>query len=174
MDIKFVLPSIEYREKILEYKADFIKNGDSMDGTAGLKGAASFEEWFAAWRDNLTEDTVHEGLVPATTFLAVDENDCLIGMIDIRHTLNEQLLLYGGHIGDSVARAYRRRGCATKMLSLALGECRLLGLTRVLVTCDKNNIASAKTIINNGGVLENEIPEGDGITQRYWIEIQRE
>jgi len=55
------------------------------------------------------------------------------------------------------------------MLALALEECRKLGIDRALVTCDKTNIGSAKTIQKNGGVLENEVLEGDRITQRYWI-----
>ena len=57
------------------------------------------------------------------------------------------------------------------MLALALTECVKLNIKKVLITCDKNNVASAKTIINNGGKLENEIAEGNGITQRYWIAL---
>lgn len=83
MDIKLVLPSLDYKEKILRYKADFIKNGGSMDGTAGLSASDTFEDWYAAWEDNLSESTVRDGFVPATTFLAVDENEDLVGMIDI-------------------------------------------------------------------------------------------
>ena len=90
--LRLILPTTEYKENILSYKEEFIKNGDSMDGTAGLEDAESFEEWYAAWKDNLNEKTVRKGLVPATTFLAVDENNYLIGMIDIRHRLNEYLL----------------------------------------------------------------------------------
>lgn len=57
------------------------------------------------------------------------------------------------------------------MLSLALIECLKFNIKEVLITCDKDNIASAKTIIKNGGILENEIPEGNRITQRYWITL---
>ena len=61
---------------------------------------------------------------------------------------------------------------ATKMIGLALEECRKLGIEKVLIVCDKDNIGSAKSIINNGGVLENEIADEDGtIEQRYWIEL---
>lgn len=171
MEIKLIFPSVDYREKILNYKSDFIKNGDSMDGTAGLREAQTFEDWYAAWKDNLLEATVRDGLVPATTFLAVDEDNNLVGMIDIRHKLNDFLMNYGGHIGYSVIKSKRRKGIATKMLSLALDECRKLQILKILITCDKENIASAKTIINNGGVLENEIPENNRITQRYWITL---
>ena len=92
-------------------------------------------------------------------------------MIDIRHRLNEYLLQFGGNIGYSVRPSQRRKGYATEMLALALEECRKLGLDRALVTCDKSNIGSAKTIQKNGGVLENEVLEGDRITQRYWIAL---
>ena len=60
---------------------------------------------------------------------------------------------------------------ATEMLAIALIECVKLNIKKVLITCDKNNVASAKTIINNDGKLENEIAEGNGITQRYWITL---
>ena len=92
-------------------------------------------------------------------------------MIDIRHRLNEYLLQFGGNIGYSVRPSQRRKGYATEMLALGLEECRKLGLDRALVTCDKTNIGSAKTIQKNGGVLENEVLEGDRITQRYWIAL---
>ncbi len=171
MNIKLILPTVKDKQQILDYKDDFIRNGDSLDGCAGLDKAETFEEWFDAFSDNLSEETVREGLVPATTFLAVDENENLLGMIDIRHRLNDYLLNFGGHIGYSVLKAHRRKGIATKMLSLALDECIKLGITKVLITCDKNNIASAKTIERNNGILENEVENNDRITKRYWINL---
>ena len=57
------------------------------------------------------------------------------------------------------------------MLRLALNKCKGLKLNRVLVTCDSENEASARTIRSCGGVLENRVPEGDGFTDRYWIEV---
>ena len=110
--------------------------------------------------------------VPAFTYLAVlQQTGELIGMIDIRHRLNEGLLKFGGHIGYSVRPSRRRQGYAVEMLRLGLEECRKLGIDRVLLTCDKTNIGSAKTIQHNGGVLENEIETPDRITQRYWIKL---
>jgi predicted acetyltransferase len=164
--LKLVLPTPEYKEKLMDYKREFIENGDSMDGTAGLRNAEFFEEWYSAFCDNLNERTVRDGLVPATTYMAVSTNDGrLIGMIDIRHRLNDYLLNFGGHIGYSIRKTERQQGYATEMLELALIECAKLDLKKVLVTCDKNNVGSAKTIINNDGKLENEIAE------RYWITI---
>lgn len=170
--LELVLPTPEYKEKLMDYKREFIENGDSMDGTAGLRDAESFEEWYSAFCDNLNEETVRTGLVPATTYMAVSINDNrLIGMIDIRHCLNDYLLNFGGHIGYSIRKSERQQGYATEMLGLALVECSKLNIKKVLITCDKNNFGSAKTIINNNGKLENEVLEGNSITQRYWITL---
>lgn len=172
--LKLVLPTVKYKDEIMNYKREFIENGDSMHGTAGLSNAENFEEWYSALCDNMREETVRGGLVPATTFLAISNNDGrLIGMIQIRHRLNDYLLNFGGHIGYSVRKSERQKGYATEMLALALKECMKLNIKRVLITCDKDNIASAKTIINNGGILENEVPDENGMVQRYWISLEK-
>ena len=89
---------------------------------------------------------------------------------NIRHYLNDYLLNYGGHIGDGIRPSERGKGYATEMIRLSLSECKKLGLDKVLMVCNKSNIASAKTIIKNGGILENEFTTEDGKTyQRYWI-----
>jgi len=170
--LKLVKPSPEHKKLIMDYKREFIKNEDSMDGTAGLKDADTYEDWYSSVLDNQCEDTVKDGLVPASTFMAISiENGCLVGMIDIRHRLNDYLLKFGGHIGYSVRKSERQLGYATEMLRLALNECSKLKIEKVLITCDKNNIASAKTVIKNDGKLENEVTQGNKITQRYWISV---
>ncbi len=109
-------------------------------------------------------------LVPDSTYFCLDEDrNIFVGAVNIRHYLNERLLLNGGHIGDGIRPCERRKGFATQMISLALEECKALGIEKVLMVCDKENIASAKSIINNGGVLENEIEVDGVIEQRYWI-----
>lgn len=95
----------------------------------------------------------------------------MVGAVNIRHYLNEALLLNGGHIGDGVRTSERRKGVATKMIGLALQECKALGINNVLMVCDKENVGSAKSILNNGGVLENEVVVDGVIEQRYWITL---
>lgn len=95
-----------------------------------------------------------------------------MGAVNIRHYLNDKLFETGGHIGDGIRPSERRKGYATAMIGLALEECRKLGIDRVLICCDKDNIGSAKSIQRNGGVLENEVEENGNSVQRYWIELQ--
>ena len=130
---------------------------------------------FEYYKNNLEVTEERKDRVPDSTFFCLDEErNIFVGAVNIRHYLNERLLLDGGHIGDGVRPSERRKGVATEMIRLALQECKKLGIEKVLMVCDKDNIGSAKSIINNGGVLENEI-EVDGILQqRYWITLPKD
>ncbi|MCR1074265.1 GNAT family N-acetyltransferase [Clostridium botulinum] len=106
--------------------------------------------------DNSREEIVMDGLVPSSIYLTIRlVYNKLIDMIDIRHKLNKYLFQFGGHIGYSVRKSERRKGSAKEMLNLALEKCKDMNMEKALITCSKENIASAKAIIYNGGVLEN-------------------
>lgn len=129
---------------------------------------------FDYYLEHLEHKVPLEGKVPDSVFFLLDEErNILVGAINIRHYLNEYLLQYAGHIGDGIRPSERGKGYATEMIRLALIECKKLGINDVLMVCDKDNIASAKSIIKNGGVLENEIVNEKGkIDQRYWIKVK--
>jgi predicted acetyltransferase len=107
-----------------------------------------------------------------STFLFAFAGTRIVGRASIRHALNPYLERFGGHIGYVVVPEYRRQGYATAILRQALQiASQKLGLTRVLVTCDDDNVGSIRTIEKNGGVLENVVagPEGASPKRRYWI-----
>ncbi len=114
-----------------------------------------------------------EGFVPMTTFWALDAAGGLVGVIRLRHRLNDFLLLHGGHIGYYVARAERGKGYATEMLRQTLIEARGLGIERALLTVHTDNAASIRVIERNGGVLENEVEDvtPGKLQRRYWIDL---
>jgi len=105
-----------------------------------------------------------DGRVPNTHFWIADGDD-LVGYLHLRHELNAFLLEEGGHIGYSVRPSRRREGHASRALALGVLEAGRLGIERVLVTCDEDNLPSAGTIERNGGVLE-DVRAGK---RRYWI-----
>lgn len=93
MQLKLALPTPADEQEVWEYRQEFLEQGSSLDGSGGLEEAESFAQWYSKTLANRSEQTVCPGLVPATTFLAVDADGKLVGMIDIRHRLNEGLLL---------------------------------------------------------------------------------
>lgn len=109
--------------------------------------------------------------VPATLYFGM-ANDKIVGTIQIRHKLSQRLLKTYGHIGYGVRPSERRKGYASKMLALALEKCKELRIDNVLISCDKDNIASSKTILKNGGNFDKEFAEEDGnIVKQYWITL---
>ena len=169
MKLKLVKASLEYQAQITEMMDEWSSSNEKIIPYAIRKLDYHNFEYYC---NNLEVKDDTQGLVPDSTFFCLDEErNIIVGAVNIRHYLNESLLLNGGHIGDGVRPSERRKGIATKMISLALEECKKLGITDVLMVCDKNNIGSAKSIINNGGILENEILVNGVIEQRYWIKL---
>lgn len=170
MNLQLVKLSPEYRRHLNEMMGEWYAAGEKIIPYAIRRNDyREFDHYLA----NLEVKGTSEGTVPDSTFFCLDtERDIFVGAVNIRHYLNEGLLLNGGHIGDGVRPSQRRKGIATKMIGLALEECRKLGIDRVLMVCDKNNIGSAKSIQNNGGVLENEVLVDGVVEQRYWIDLK--
>lgn len=169
--MKLIFPTIEMKQAALAYRQEHFDLGvTEIHGDASLDEAETYEEWLERIEADLTRDDGR--LVPATVYFAVVDGE-IVGTLQIRHKLNDALRHDGGHIGYGVRPSQRKKGYATQMLALALEKCRELGIDKALVTCSKDNIGSAKTIINNGGVLDSEYADTNGnLSQRYWILIK--
>jgi predicted acetyltransferase len=173
-EIILVRPTKQWEQKALEYKDEYLKSGEKrINGSCGLHNVSDYEAWLE--RVVNCEDVSRE--VPASTFFGVRVSDNkIIGTINVRHTLNEALREYGGHIGYSVRPSERRKGYATIMVLESLVFAKSIKLKRVLIDCNKENIGSVKTIQKCGGILERELEfihsNGDKeISQQYWIEL---
>ena len=173
---KFILtrPTGDYAGQIREYRQEFLAAGDSMDGCGPLRRLADPEEYIQECKNYEDPAKVPSHLVPATQFLFVRRSDDrLVGMIQVRHWLNDFLEKYAGHIGYSVRPSERRRGYAKEMLKMVLSFCREIGLDKVMITCNDGNTGSEKTILANGGVYEYTIhePSENVDLKRFWITL---
>lgn len=176
--MRLVFPTLEYKQKAIEFIDEF---GDTeIDGSGSLDSmlrTATYEEWIDKVISDIDVANIKPGRVPALTYFYVREEDGrIVGMTNIRLRLNDFLRTQGGHIGYCIRPSERRKGYATSMLGEALRVCKIMGIDKVIVTCDTVNIASAKTIQNNGGVLDAEFYSDVFETdiQRYIIDIGEE
>lgn len=170
--MQLVIPTVKYEKDYLET----IEESKDTTGITTLPrpdSGQTFEDFLKQIENQSKGIGLREGIVPATTFWLIDNNE-LIGRVQIRHILNEKLLKSGGHIGYFIRPSKRKQGYGKKILELALEKAKELGIKKTLVTCDITNIGSKKIIEENGGVLENslKVEEGQPEQSRYWIKIK--
>lgn len=169
-EIKLVLPCIIHKQKYLDMIEEWISFGGRLNPAALKNNDASYEKWLGWMEDDKHDSTCPPRCVPQTLYFVINSNDELIGAVTIRHYLNEKMLKDGGCVGYGVRPSQRRKGYAKKMLSLAIGKLNEIGIYDILVTCASDNIGSMKTILANGGILENEIINDYGeMVKRFWI-----
>jgi predicted acetyltransferase len=165
------MPAREYKESYIQAIKEFQVEGRHQNmQLAALE--SNFDELVQLFRDDADPRKVKPGLVPQTTFWLIDDGE-FIGRVSIRHELDERLLRKGGHIGYEIRPSKRKRGYGTVILRLGLEKAREMGLLRVLVTCDEDNIGSRKIIEHNGGMLENRVEIAGRTVKvlRFWIDM---
>ncbi|MGL6174785.1 MAG: GNAT family N-acetyltransferase [Cellulosilyticaceae bacterium] len=173
MGLKLVLPTEEYRAEWYSIIKEIEAAQEKITPLA-LKGTTNdYTTYLKTAENNSKGIDLPTHIVPSDIYFLVEEGSKrILGAIDIRHQLNTYLHTYGGNIGYGIRPSERKKGYATQMLKLALEHCMTLGMQKVLITCFKDNVGSAKTILNNGGILENEVTENGTLKQRYWISIK--
>jgi len=171
-EIVLVTPSEISARETIDYREEHFANGEmQMHGSSLLDQVPSYEDWLEQVQRNASEETVNPDWVICSTFFAVRRSDRrVVGMVDIRHTLNDFLREYGGHIGYGIRPSERRKGYGTQILEQALAYCVLIGRERVMLACYNDNPASQRIIIKCGGELEKTFVHTDGkIVEVYWI-----
>ncbi len=172
IQIKLSPPSLDFKDSFLSALEEYKKEGRKLD-----EGVRNPGDDFDAFLKSLKDESLGLNLVsdrvPQTTYWITDD-DGYAGRISIRHTLNNNLLRVGGHIGYGIRPSKRGLGYASKALELALSKAKELGLDKVLLTCDNTNIASRKVIEKNGGIFENEVEDVAGKPNklRFWINLK--
>ena len=119
--MKLIEPTIEYDRQIQAYRKEFLDSGDSMDGTSSLRRFENSQAWIDYINAHKDPLTVSDGHAPASQYVFIREEDQkIVGMIDIRFRLTDYLERFGGHIGYSVRPDHRKEGIGTAMLHAAV------------------------------------------------------
>ncbi len=159
---------------LAEYRQEQLELGLGFEGISRLRNFEDPLEFLEDCRLFEREETLPvRTFVPSTQFVCVHlPEKTVVGVIQIRHRLNDNLLNFNGHIGYAVRPAWRGKGIAKWMLRMVLPHCKALGLASVLITCDKENEASRRTIEACGGRLEDIRMDGQTPVLRYWISLK--
>lgn len=166
--VELIKPNQEFLPQIARFKDTYDAN--HIPGSGMLMGYSDLEEWLSVIKQHEDPNTTPQDRVASHTYLLVEEAE-VIGMLDIRMELNEYLYTRGGHIGYAITPEKRGQGYGKKMLSLGINEAYDLGIDRLLITCDQDNLASQHVIKANGGKLANHYfdRQEEKWVQRYTI-----
>ena len=157
---------------LAELIADLGTGENGFGGTPVADGELTLEEYLQRCIEMPDVAKLQPGYVPQTVFWAIDEKGEVIGMVRVRHYLNDRLRDRGGHIGYYIRRDQRGKGYGKEALYQALAELRKIGEPRALLTVNMDNVSSIKVIEANGGVFESEGQSADGQRfGRFWIEL---
>lgn len=173
--MKLVKPTLAHEALLKNYVEEMNQNKDTCHGCGSIEDYSNYRDWLAHIASYAVKKQIPKGskYVEGSQYILLDEvNQRVIGMVNIRHELNEYLMKFGGHIGYSIRPSERNKGYAKLQLTLALEVLRQKGVKKALVTCNQDNIASQKTILACGGVEDIKSIEEDGtVILRYWITL---
>lgn len=169
--IKLVEPNIDLETEFLDLLDD-----QEQAGEVYIDPALPRKD-FSAYLLKLSEMTVARGLpagsVPVTAYWMIRSDRVILGVSKLRHHLTPSLEIHGGHIAYFIRPSQRRKGYGCLILALTLEKARARGIQRVRITCETDNIGSARIIAKNGGVLSGQmVYQGTGTQiSQFWIDL---
>jgi len=109
--------SKEHEKQAMAYRQEYISYGESqINGSSGFMDYVNYDQWLA-------KVTAQKGIVcsssqtPATTYFMIRKQDSkIIGSIQLRHHLTDELLKDGGNIGYGICPTERGKGYGSLQL----------------------------------------------------------
>ena len=167
--LKLIRPTIGHENEALGFKEEFFRNNEKViNGSELLDQMRDYSEWLTSVTNNTSEETVNPDWVITDTFFAVNESEKIVGIIDLRHTLNDFLKDFG-NCGYSVRPSERRKGYATEMLRQVLEVAKGSGMDELHLSVERDNEPSIKTIKSNGGIYERSFEFENELADIYRI-----
>ncbi len=173
MSTQLESPSLRLKDSYLSHVEEFRQRGDWPIPFVLKFPTDDFPAFLERLQQCALGSEIAQGYAPHETFWLVEDGVNVVGVSNLRLELNDNLRKDGGHIGYGIRPSARRRGLATLILKETLRKARERGITRALVTAEKGNIGSIKTILKNGGVFDSEelLPGYHDVMQRFWIPV---
>ncbi|WP_205663334.1 GNAT family N-acetyltransferase [Alteromonas facilis] len=164
--MELIRPSMNYQQSYIDYIAEL---GDEERYPFPMDfDHSDFAQMLARIADFADGVNLPPGYVPSSTWWLVD-NDELIGVTNVRHYLNDAIAHCGGHIGLSIRPSYRRKNLGALLMKLSIQKLHTMGVDPIHIHCYKSNLASSRTIIACGGILDSEIDDEGVIVQRFLV-----
>jgi predicted acetyltransferase len=133
-----------------------------------------FDKYVLKLQNNAKGIDIPEDWVTTHTFWLTNKEGKVLGVTRVRTCSdNEFVRNYAGNIGYDISPLHRQKGYGRSILKLGLEKAKSLGLDKLLVTCNYDNVGSIKIIENNGGIFESEVfcESKNTLLRRYWIEL---
>lgn len=167
MNLKLIIPNKKHSDLVIDYLNDFKNNNEEP---LNFNNFTDYNTWLNKINLRSNKNTLPIDRVLTTTFFVINNNE-IIGITDLKHEFNNEVLNYTGQISYAVRPSKRHNNYGTEILKLILIYAKENNFSKVLITCDEDNVDSSKIIEKNNGDLENIIYnslENKNI-KRYWI-----
>jgi predicted acetyltransferase len=173
--LALVEPSTALAESLVGFAQELARRGETFQGVGegGPLGHGDVPEYLRRLDAMRRGQNLAPDRVPMSSYWLVADGPEVVGISRLRHRLTPLLRQHGGHIGFVVRPSLRRRGHGIVLLRLTLERARTRGLTRILLTCDSDNLGSRRVIEANGAILEAETisPVSANLIRQYWISL---